>query len=50
MYRDCNLRNVLAGPAEAARRVEDVLPEGAEPGFARRFLPEAPARTLSIAS
>jgi hypothetical protein len=49
MYHDFNFGDVLASSAKAAWQVEDVLPEGAELDFTRRFLPEALARTDSIA-
>jgi hypothetical protein len=49
MYHDFNFRDVLASSAKAAWQVEDVLPPGAELDFSRRFLPEALARTGSIA-
>lgn len=44
MYHDFNFSDVLAGPAEAAWQVEDVLPAAAQLDFGRRFLPEALAR------
>jgi hypothetical protein len=49
MYHDFNFRDVLASSAKAAWQIEDVLPEGAELDFGRRFLPEALARTDGIA-
>jgi hypothetical protein len=49
MYHNFNFRDVLASSAKAAWQVEDVLPEGAELDFGRRFLPEALARTDCIA-
>jgi hypothetical protein len=49
MYHNFNFRDVLASSAKAAWQVEDVLPEGATLDFGRRFLPEALARTDSIA-
>ncbi len=45
MYHNFNFRDVLASSAKAAWQVEDVLPEGAQLDFGRRFLPEALART-----
>lgn len=49
MFHNFNFRDVLASSAKAAWQVEDVLPEGAELDFGRRFLPEALARTDGIA-
>jgi hypothetical protein len=49
MFHNFNFSDVLASSAKAAWQVEDVLPEGAELDFTRRFLPEALARTDSIA-
>lgn len=49
MFHNFNFRDVLASSAKAAWQVEDVLPEGAELDFSRRFLPEALARTDGIA-
>ena len=49
MYHDFNFGDVLAGPARAALRVEDVVPAGAELDLSRRFMPEALARTDEIA-
>ncbi|HEX8261924.1 MAG TPA: diiron oxygenase [Allosphingosinicella sp.] len=49
MYHNFNFRDVLASSARAAWQVEDVLPQGAKLDFGRRFLPEALARTDSIA-
>lgn len=49
MYHNFNFRDVLASSARAAWQVEDVLPEDAALDFGRRFLPEALARTDSIA-
>ena len=49
MNHDFDFRDVLAGPARAARPVEDVLTEGALLDFSRRFPAEALARTDSIA-
>jgi hypothetical protein len=48
MFHNFNFGDVLASSAKAAWQVEDVLPEGAELDFTRRFLPEALARTDSI--
>jgi hypothetical protein len=49
MYHAFNFRDVLASSAKAAWQVEDVLPADARLDFSRRFLPEALARTDSIA-
>ncbi|MFL6846117.1 MAG: diiron oxygenase [Allosphingosinicella sp.] len=49
MFHNFNFSDVLASSAKAAWRVEDVLPEGAQLDFKRRFMPEALARTDSIA-
>ena len=49
MFHNFNFRDVLASSAKAAWQVEDVLPEGAQLDFSRRFLPEALARTDAIA-
>jgi hypothetical protein len=49
VYHNFNFRDVLASSAKAAWQVEDVLPEGAQLDFGRRFLPEALARTDSLA-
>jgi hypothetical protein len=49
MFHNFNFRDVLASSAKAAWQVEDVLPEGAQLDFTRRFLPEALARTDAIA-
>jgi para-aminobenzoate N-oxygenase AurF len=49
MYHNFNFGDVLASSARAAWQVEDVLPDGAELDFGRRFLPEALARTDAIA-
>lgn len=49
MYHAFNFSDVLASSAKAAWQVEDVLPAGAQLDFGRRFLPEALARTESIA-
>src|SRR5919112_2596819 len=49
MFHNFNFSDVLASSAKAAWQVEDVLPEGARLDFKRRFLPEALARTDSIA-
>ena len=49
MYHAFNFEDVLASSVKAAWQVEDVLPPGAKLDFTRRFLPEALARTDSIA-
>jgi hypothetical protein len=49
MYHAFDFADVLASSAKAAWQVEDVLPVGAKLDFTRRFLPEALARTDSIA-
>jgi hypothetical protein len=41
MYHALNFDDVLAGPAEAARQVEDVIFPGARPGLDRRFVPNS---------
>jgi hypothetical protein len=49
MFHNFDFGDVLASSAKAAWQIEDVLPEAAELDFGRRFLPEAIARTDSIA-
>ncbi|MGA9581377.1 MAG: diiron oxygenase [Allosphingosinicella sp.] len=49
MYHRFNFEDVLASSVKAAWQVEDVLPADARLDFGRRFLPEALARTDSIA-
>jgi hypothetical protein len=39
MYLPFDLEDVLAGPAKAARPIEDVLSPEAQPGPGRRFRP-----------
>ena len=48
MYHNFNFRDVLAASARGGWAIEDVLPEGAELDFGRRFMPEALARTAAI--
>jgi len=49
MYHAFDFKDVLASSAKAAWQIEDVLPPEAGLDFGRRFLPEALARTDSIA-
>jgi len=47
MYHNFNFRDVLAASARGSWEIEDVLPQGAELDFGRRFMPEALARTAA---
>lgn len=49
MQHNFNFRDVLASSYRAAWQIEDVLPQGAVLDFGRNFLPEALARTASLA-
>ena len=48
MYHKFDFQEVLAASARGAWQIEDVLPEGAQLDFGRRFLPEGLARTEVI--
>ena len=51
MYHEFNSSDVLAGPAKAARQVEDVMLAGAQLDLGRRFVPNSmrPAPCSSVA-
>ena len=49
MNHNFNFRDVLSSSYRAAWQIEDVLPNGARLDFSRNFMPEALARTATIA-
>lgn len=50
MYHDFNYERTLATSLRAQWMLDDVLPEGQDLDFSRRFLPEALSRTSGLAS